>query len=349
MIDTASSATALARDLLLAVGVDLARAQRTAECIVLADLWGIGSHGLLRLPYYLKRMQAGGYPPQAELVSVRDTGPVVALDGGGGLGHWQLWEAAELAAERCAMFGIAAVSVGNSGHCGALGIYTRPAIDAGYLALAFSNGPAVMPPWGGRKPLLSTSPIAAGIPSTPTPVVIDLATSAVARGKIAAHAQNGDQLPDGWALDVNGEPTTDPQAALRGMLAPLGGAKGFALALLVEALAGAMVGPNLSVDVPDMFADADDALPQRIGHLIITIDPALLDSSGHGARHRIDRLARLVGEHGGRLPGARKTAMREIRGDTPLELAAATVDQLLEWADRLGVKTTPGAEQSVPS
>ncbi|MDV7089748.1 Ldh family oxidoreductase [Rhodococcus opacus] len=347
MIDTANAAIDLATDLLRVAGLEPTRAATTAECIVQADLWGIGSHGLLRLPYYLERMQAGGYPPEAELVTVSDTGPVLALDGGGGLGHWQLWRAAELAAERCAAYGVAVVSVGNSGHCGALGIYTRAAIDAGYIALAFSNGPAVMPPWGGNKPLLSTSPIAAGIPSRPTPAIIDLATSAVARGKIAAHAQNGDQLPDGWALDAHGEPTTDPQAALRGMLSPLGGAKGFALAFLIEALAGGAVGPHLSVDVPDMFDDSDAKHPQRIGHLIVTVDPARLDSSGTGAQDRIDRLANLVGEHGGRLPGARRSAIGNLPANTPLDLATTTVDQLIGWAGRLGVAVVPSTDQPV--
>ncbi|MDH6291357.1 Ldh family oxidoreductase [Rhodococcus opacus] len=343
MIDTAHSARTLAADLLQAAGLRRDRADITAECIVQADLWGIASHGLLRLPFYLERMLAGGYPPNAELVPVRDTGPVIALDGGGGLGHWQLWHAAEIAAQRCAEVGIAAVSVGNSGHCGALGIYTRPALDAGYLCLAFSNGPAVMPPWGGGTPLLSTSPIAAGVPSKPTPAIIDLATSAVARGKIAAHAQNGEPLPDGWALNAEGAPTTDPHEALRGMLAPLGGAKGFALALLVEAFAGGAVGPHLSVDVPDMFDPTVAAKPQQIGHLIITIDPACLDSTGGSAHDRIDRLARLVGEHGGRVPGERRVPIRDLPPETPIELAPATIEQLTEWTRRLDITVAPTA------
>ena len=201
---TVAGARRLAADLLVAAGMAVDRAETTALCVVLADAWGVGTHGLLRLPYYLRRMLAGGHPAGAELAVVTDTGPVLALDGGGGVGHWQLWHAGQVAAERCRQYGIAAVTVANSGHCGALGVYTVPGLEAGYLTLVFSHGPAVMPPWGSSDPLLSTSPIAAGIPVSGGPVIVDMATSTVARGKIAALAQRGEPLPPGWALDSRG-------------------------------------------------------------------------------------------------------------------------------------------------
>ncbi|HZB32986.1 MAG TPA: Ldh family oxidoreductase [Streptosporangiaceae bacterium] len=330
---TLAEARRLATDLLTAAGMPLDTAKRTAWCVSVAEAWGVASHGLLRLPYYLHRIQAGGYPPDAELRTVTDTGPLVALDGGGGLGHWQAWHAAELATGRCARYGIAAVAVADSGHCGALGLYTVPGIEAGQITLAFSNGPAVMPAWGGARPLLSTSPLAAGIPTRPRPVIVDMATSAVARGKIAAHARDGTPLPPGWALDADGRPTTDARAALHGLLAPLGGAKGFALALLVEALAGGLAGPNLSAAVPDMFADTDAGHPQRVGHLLIAIDVARFEAAGD----RLDRLASSVEAGGGRLPGARRRLPSELHPDQPLDTADSTLAELGGWADRLGV------------
>ena len=339
---TAASAEQAAADLLSAAGLDREAAKITARCIVMADVWDIGSHGLLRLPYYLQRIIAGGYPAGARLTTVSDSGPVVSMDGGGGLGHWQLWRAAHLAAQRAAEFGIAAVSVANSGHCGALGLYTVPGLDAGLLTLAFSNGPAVMPPWGSAAPLLSTSPLAAGIPARPQPAIVDMATSAVARGKIAAHAKNGTELPRGWALDSDGQPTTDPQAALRGLLAPLGGAKGFALALLVEAMAGGLAGPYLSAEVPDMFAEADAARPQRIGHVLITLHPSRFDGGTGAAQERMDRLAASVVAAGGRLPGARRPLPRDVDPATPIELATQTADELTSWAARLRVPLDVG-------
>lgn len=334
---TAASAEDLAASLLTAAGLDGPAARTTARCIVMADVWDIGSHGLLRLPYYLQRIVAGGYPAEAGLTTVSDSGPVISLDGGGGLGHWQLWRAAELATERAAKLGIAAVSVANSGHCGALGLYAVPGLEAGLFTVAFSNGPAVMPAWGSSTPLLSTSPLAAGIPARPRPAIVDMATSAVARGKIAAYAKSGTELPPGWALDPAGEPTTDPQAALRGLLAPLGGAKGFALALLVEAIAGGLAGPHLSAEVPDMFAETDAARPQRIGHLLIALDPDRFDGGGGSARERLDRLAASVVSAGGRLPGARRPLPRDVDPASPIELPAQTAAEIESWAARLAV------------
>jgi (2R)-3-sulfolactate dehydrogenase (NADP+) len=335
---TVKQARDLAGGLLTAVGLDREDAEASARAIVLADVWGVGSHGLMRLPYYLERTRAGGYPSNARLVTVSDTGPVVALDGGGGLGHWQLWRASQLATERCRRWGIAAVAVGNSGHCGALGVYALPPLAAGCVALVFSNGPAVMPPWGGATPILSTSPLAAGIPARPRPAIIDLASSAVARGKLAAYARREEPLPDGWALDASGQPTNDARAALMGMLAPLGGAKGYALALLVESMSGGLVGPRLSADVTDMFAPEDAAAPQQIGHLIIVLDPARFDvEGGAGAQARFDELARRVTDAGGRLPGARRALPADIDEGASLPLDPTVEAELHDWAAKLGV------------
>lgn len=332
---TAGELRGLATDLLCAAGLPRQRAARTAGILVLADAWGIASHGLMRLPHYLERLAAGGCLADAELSLVSDAGAVLGYDGGAGLGHWQLWEAAELARDRCATTGIAAVAVHNSSHCGALGSYVYPGLDAGLVTLVFSNGPAAMPPWGGHEPVLSTSPIAAGFPSAPHPIVIDLATSAVARGKIAWHAQQDQPLEHGWAFDADGTPTLDPQAALSGMLAPLGGSKGYVLALLVEGLTGGLVGPALSADVPDMFNRADDHRPQGIGHLVVTLRP---DAFGPGAEDRFGELVGRVGAAGGRAPGRTRLAPSDVQDGTALELADSTLGKLADWTGRLGVR-----------
>ena len=299
-------------------GVPDDAAERTAWLVVVAEVQGRRSHGLLRVPHYLERLRRGGTNPTARVVTVSDTGPSVALDGQGGLGHPQLWEAATLATARAAKHGLAAVSVGNSGHCGAVGLYTCPPVEAGYVALVFSNGPAVMPPHGGNRPVVSTSPIAAGFPTAP-PAVVDLATSVVARGRIAEAAGRNAPLEEGLAFDRSGRPTTDPALALEGMLAPIGGAKGFALAFLVEALTGAVVGTNLSVDVADPLNDADAGRVQRIGHLVIVLDPKRFDvDGGAGAGRRLARLAAIVHDAGGRVPGAARRWPSDIRPDERL-------------------------------
>ncbi len=292
-----------AQKLLEAAGVPSKEAATTARCIVASDRWGIGSHGLMRLPFYLSRLQAGGINPKAELKTVTDLPSLVVFDGDDGLGHWQLQNAAELATKRALVNGIAAVGVGRSNHCGALGIYVWPMINQGLVGIAFSTGPAVMPPWGGNKSLLSTSPIAAGIPTNP-PTVVDLATSAVARGKIQAKAQAGAELEPGWAFTKDGAPTTDAKEALAGMLAPLGGVKGYAVAVLVESLTGMLIGPTLAKNIPDMFAADQNALPQQISHFMIAIDASKLSVDGNNSRTA--DFANEVKAAGGRLPGSNR-------------------------------------------
>ncbi len=332
---TVATARELASSLLTAAGLPADKAAESGEAIVLADAWGLSSHGLMRLPYYLDRLTAGGTNAKAELRRVSDKGAAVALDGGSGLGHWQLWRAADLAAERCACHGVAAISVGNSGHCGALGVYVLPLLRAKLAGIVFSNGPAVMPPWGGSSPVVSTSPMAFGFPIGDGRAIVDLASSAVTRGKIAEHARSGQPLPEGWALDAAGRPTTDPTAGLHGMLAPLGGAKGFALAFAVEALTGGIVGPALANDVTDMFAVGCAGESQGIAHLIIALDPDVLSSNGD-ARQRLSELAAAVAGASGRVPGAQRLDPDQIPGDTPLEIHEEVRMQLETWRRRLG-------------
>ncbi len=331
---TVGGAVATAQSLLEAVGVSPEHALTTARCIVASDRWGIGSHGLMRLPFYLARLQAGGINPAAELKTVTDLPSLVVFDGDDGLGHWQLQHAAEVASQRALVNGIAAVGVGRSNHCGALGIYVWPMINRGLVGIAFSTGPAVMPPWGGDKPLLSTSPIAAGIPTNP-PTVVDLATSAVARGKIQAKAQAGAELEPGWAFTKDGAPTTDAKEALAGMLAPLGGAKGYAIAVLVESLTGMLIGPTLSKNIPDMFAAEQDALPQQISHFVIAIDASKLSVDGDNSR--TEDFAAEVSKAGGRLPGSNRVNPEKLVDGDEITITDQVSAQLAAWTTKLGL------------
>jgi len=333
---TIGEARRFCADLLEAAGMPEGPAERTAWALVTAEAWGLGSHGLLRLPFYLRRFAEGGTDPAATLRVVSDAAATAAFDGANGLGHWQVWQAAQTATAKARATGIAMVSIGNSGHCGSLGLYTLPMLDAGMMGLVFSNGPAVMPPWGGHAPLLSTSPIAAGIPTTPRPAIVDLATSAVARGTIAQHQASHTPLEAGWAFDAAGQPTLDPAEALAGMLAPMGGAKGYALAFLVEALTGALVGPNLAGDVADPLSDASAGTPQRLSHLVIALDPRATDCDGGSAR-RLGTLARRALDAGGRPPGWNRRYGAELPDDEPLPVTPATVAKLVTAASGLDV------------
>lgn len=322
--------------ILVAAGMPDAPAERTAWALAAADAWGRGSHGLMRLPFYLDRFAGGGANPAAVLRQVSDTGPAVCYDGDNGLGHWQVWEAAQVASQRAGQYGIAAVSVGNSGHCGALGLYVAAAAEAGRAAVAFSNGPAVIPPWGGTAPVLSTSPIAFAMPDESGAVIVDMATSAVARGKIAEAAAAGRELEAGWALDADGQPTTDPAKALKGMLAPIGGAKGYALATMVELLTGVLVGTNLAGNVADPLSADAAGSAQQIGHLVIAIEPSRFDVDGH-ASQRMSLYANRVQAAGGRLPGAGRKLPGAIADDDTLVIPDRVADSIAEHASRLGV------------
>lgn len=329
---TVSEALSRATELLEAAGLSAERSALSARCIVASDRWAIPSHGLMRLPFYLDRLLAGGINPKADLKLVTDLPSLVVLDGDNGLGHWQVHEAAAIAVDRAKLNGISAVGVGRSSHCGALGIYVAPGAAQGLVTLLFSTGPAVMPPWGGSKPVLSTSPIAAGLPTNPVSI-IDLATSAVARGKIAAKAQKNEALEPGWAFTASGEPTTNAKEALAGMLAPLGGAKGYALAVLVEALTGALIGPTLSKNIPDMFAKEQAALPQEIAHFVIAIDAEKL--SVDGSHQRLPELAEAVRDAGGRMPGSNRVDPEHLVGTDEIVITDSVMAELNTWQERL--------------
>ena len=321
-----------ATSLLIRAGLEPKHAETSAKAIIASDRWGIGSHGLMRLPFYLERLSAGGINPQATLTTVTDMPSLVVMNGANGLGHWQLQAAAELAGDRALVNGIAAVGVGASSHCGALGIYTASITRKGLVGIIFSNGPAVMPPWGGKKSVLSTSPIAAGIPTTP-PTIIDMATSAVARGKIAAKAQANEPLEPGWAFSADGEPTTDAKIALTGMLAPLGGVKGYALAVLVESLTGALIGPTLAANMPDMFVLDDAAKPQGISHFVIAIDAKKLTVDG--SHDRLDSFVGSVHDAGGRMPGANRVDPENLNPGDEITVADTVLAQLADWDAKL--------------
>jgi (2R)-3-sulfolactate dehydrogenase (NADP+) len=319
--------------MLVAAGVPAKSAEKTARAIVTSDVWGNPSHGLMRLPFYLQRITMGGVNAEATLKVISERGAITSLDGEDGLGHWQVWEAAELGVVKAKEFGISLVSVKNSSHCGALGVYLYPALDAGQIAMIFTNGPAVMPAVGGNSPLLSTSPIASGIPSNP-PMIIDLSTSAVARGKIASAAKAGGSIPEGWAVNAQGEPITDAKEALMGMLAPLGGAKGFALGLMVESLSAGLSGGNLSRVVPDMFNADDDTKPQGISHTVITIDPN--DIGDASSYEDFNRLASSITETGGRIPGSKRVHPDKL-GTGEITIADPVIADLNAWSSKLGL------------
>ena len=311
-------------------------AQSTAEVLVTAQAWGVGSHGLIRIPQYLRRLTAGGTRGKAEMTVEEDLGGLVVFDGHAGLGVFHLHPAAQVGLERAQRHGVSLVAVRNSSHCGALAYFAWPALRARFAVLLLTNGPAVAPPPNGAVALMSTSPICIGVPTAGQPILVDMSTTAVARGKIAEFAARGEELQVGWALDSAGHPTVDATVALQGMLAPLGGAKGAALALGFEALTGGLIGPNLAKDVPDIFDESQDEKPQGISHLIVTMNAVAL-GQGDSGFDRLKVLAESVEDAGARLPGSAKFDPAGIDEKSQIEIAPAVRRQLDEWAKRLDI------------
>ena len=315
-----------------------------ADCLVEADLQGVPTHGVARLPFYCSRLRRGLIEPRPALTVVAETSSAALLDAGNGLGPVGGRRALSIAGEKARSSGVGACGVRRSNHLGMLGWYVEAAAREGMVALAFSNAPATMAAPGGRTRLLGTNPLAAGLPAGARgPVVVDMATSQVARARITAASARGEPIPSGWAFDLEGRPTTSAAAALAGTVAPLGGAKGFGLALLVEALAGVLTGAGVGPEVTGTVSDSDRA--SDVGHLFLVFDPSAL---GVDFEARMAGLVELVrgsrsadGGEGPRLPGERRRAERERRLECGLELDVGLVMELRQLGARRS--SSPGA------
>ncbi len=258
-------------DMLAAVGGPTADATLTSDSLVQADARGLGSHGLARLlPQYIQRLQRGSTRIQPEIQLVRTTNAAALIDGGGGLGqvvgHAAMVQAIGLAQRA----GVGIVGVRNSSHFGTGAFFVEQAVRAGMIGMALTNAPANMPPAGGRARYFGTNPIAVGIPcGAEYPIVLDMATSVVARGKIVMAEKEGAAIPPGWAIDEHGMPTEDAAAALRGAVLPMAGYKGSGLAFVIDALSGVLTGAAFGAHIVDLYSDSDEV--QNVGHFFIAI------------------------------------------------------------------------------
>jgi LDH2 family malate/lactate/ureidoglycolate dehydrogenase len=275
--------------LMQARGLPQADAQVVAECLVRADLRGVETHGIMRLPIYLERLERGLVNPRPKLEPRRVTPVAAHLDGEDGLGFVV---ASRAMAESIAMageHGLGLTAVRRSTHFGMAAAYLLQAIEAGFIAFVFTNASPAMPPWGGRQPFLGTSPFAVGVPGGDKgPFVLDMAPSVAARGKIRRAARDGEPIPEGYALDAEGRPTTDAAAALKGVVLPIGGPKGAGLSMLMDILAGVFTGAAFAGRVGDQYKDLDR--PQDVGHFLMALRPALFVGV-EAFRARMDELA----------------------------------------------------------
>ncbi|WP_298235460.1 Ldh family oxidoreductase [uncultured Azohydromonas sp.] len=323
-------ALGLAAAALERAGANADMAASTARALVLAEAQGLGSHGLARVPQYATHLRHGRVDGRAVPRLLTARGGAALVDAQDGLAFPACELAVLEAIRRAREFGVAFAGVTRSHHGGVMADHLRPVAAAGLVGLAFANSPAAMPAAGGRHPIFGTNPLAAAFPRRGhDPLLVDLSLSEVARGKLMVAAQQGRSIPEGWALDKEGRPTTDPKAGMEGSMLPIGAAtsaKGAMLALVVELLVTALIGGRYGFEASSFFV-AEGNRP-RIGQAFLVIDPGALA----GSREYLDRVEVLVREmlvdEGVRLPGARRERLRHRAETEGIEVADALLAQL---------------------
>jgi (2R)-3-sulfolactate dehydrogenase (NADP+) len=316
------AATALQR-----AGAAPEMARITAHALVAAEAQGLGSHGLARVAQYAGHLRHGRVNGHAQPAVVRSRAAACLVDADEGLAFPACALAVREAIARARATGAAFAGVTRSHHFGAAAWHLEPVAAAGLVGLAFGNSPAAMPAWGGRRAIFGTNPIAAVFPRRGAPpLTIDLSLSEVARGKLMVAAREGKPIPLGWALDKDGNPTTDPKAGLEGMMLPAGGVKGAMLALMVELICCALTGAAFGFEADSFFTDEGNR--PRIGQAFVVIDPDAV--GGNDVFHeRIETLvATMLLDAQVRLPGQRRVDLARRAEAEGIEVAAPLLAQL---------------------
>jgi len=339
---TAEALTDYARAMFLAAGLREADAALVAGDLVKANLRGVDSHGVSRIPMYLERLRRGLVNPRPEVRVAQVAGAVAHVDGDNGMGFIASDVAMNAACDLAGEMGIGLAGVHRSTHFGMGACYALRAIERGYISLIFTNSSPAIPMWGGRTTFLGASPIAAGIPGGKhPPYVMDMAMTVIARGKIRLAAMKGDPIPPGLALDVDGNPTTDAAKAFEGVCLPFGGVKGSVLGTLMDLLAGLFTGANFGGDVKSLYFDHSE--PQNVGHLFFAIRPDLFMAlTDFQARmdtfyERIKALPRAAGVDEIMLPGEPEQRREDQRRRDGIPVTDNVIADLTAEGARLGV------------
>ncbi|KAF2139098.1 uncharacterized protein K452DRAFT_80797 [Aplosporella prunicola CBS 121167] len=272
----ASDATAFVQAILKGNGVPEDNAVVVAKCLVAADLRGVDTHGINRIPSYMARIRQGVLDATASPTLNQVTPVVAQVDGHNGFGFLAAHTGMASAIRMAQDYGIGMVSIKHSNHFGMSAWVVQQALDAGLMSLVFTNSSPALPVWGGREKLMGVSPIACGAPAgTSKPFILDMAPSVAARGKIYKALRRGEKIPRDWALDAEGSPTDDPAAALQGVMLPMGGPKGSALSIMMDVFSGVLSGSAFAGHVTNPY---DPSRPADVGHFLVAIKPDLFMS-----------------------------------------------------------------------
>ena len=281
-----------ASEAFLAVGLPAKDAATCALLMTRADLQGADGHGIFRLPQYIRRIKGGAVNVKPKVRLAREAAGMALVDGDNGMGHVVMSFAAKTAIDKAKTAGAAWVGVSRSNHAGPASLYAAMPLEHDMIGLYLAVGNANhMAPWGGVDLLLSTNPIAVAVPGTEGPIVLDMATSVAAYGKVKTAAQRGETMPEGWMIDHQGKPLTDPKRAADGLLVPIGGYKGYGLALVIGLLAGSLNGAAMGSETIDF--NADDTTPTNTGHAIVALSIAAFGEVDDFKR-RVDKLVREI-------------------------------------------------------
>ncbi len=341
-----------ARRVLRAVGLSEADAATVAWALIQANLEGVDTHGVSRLGLYARRTLAGLANPRPTLRWSQPAPGIKTLDADNALGPVAALAAMDAAISLARTQGIGMVTVAHTNHAAALSAYVERAAEAGCIAMMVCNTPSAMPPWGGREAFLGTNPLAFAAPVSEeqAPVVVDMATTIVARGNIIMAARQGQAIPEGWALDASGQPTTDAQAALAGAVLPMAGAKGYALALMVEILAAIISGASWGPQVRSPYEDTSE--PTDSGLWVMAFNVAALMPEPLYAQRMsafLDAMRASPAAPGQqiRIPGERRAQIRQERLAAGIPLDAVTRAELRALAMELGTAPLedPAAEE----
>jgi (2R)-3-sulfolactate dehydrogenase (NADP+) len=311
-------------------GASRAMALATAQALVVAEMEGLATHGVSRVALYAQHLREGRANGRAKAKIIRRKGGACLIDACGGLAYEAAAIAIKEAIRRAARYGIAFSGVTNSHHFGAAAYHLAPIAEAGLVGLAFTNSPAAINAWGGKKAFFGTNPIAAIFPrKNADPIVVDLSITEVTRGKIMLAAKEGKPIPAGWAVDRDGNPTTDAKAALTGSLAAIGGVKGTALALLVEVLCVALTGAAFSFENDSYF---EPGRAPRIGHALLAIDPGALAGADSYFSRLETMISAMIADTVVRLPGARRHQSVARARTEGMEISEALHQELQKMA-----------------
>ncbi len=305
-------------------------AQATADALVAAEMEGLGGHGLSRVALYAHHLREGRASGKAKPQVLKRKGATCLVDAAGGLAFPASALAVKEAIKRAQRYGVAFAGITNSHHFGAAAYHLAPVARAGLIGLAFTNSPAAINAWGGKKAFFGTNPVCAIFPRRDAePIVVDLALTEVVRGKIMVYAKEGKPIPAGWAVDRDGNPTTDPKAALTGSLSAIGGMKGTMLALIVELLCVTLTDAAFGFENDSYFEPGNRP---RIGHAILAINPeSLAGADAYYSRLEV-MVSALLAEAGVRLPGARRQKAAARAQAEGLDIPDALHHELLALA-----------------